>query len=481
MKWLKYVKQVFLFNKLLFTLISSISYNKIFKRDSEYLMNTLYNDIMNNGAVVIKFAQWITTRYNIIYNTDKPKWLIKFNNLYENCNIHNINYTAKLFEDILDSTIEDYFKEFNKNPIASGSIGQVYKAITKDNNTVAVKVMHPNIEIMSGVPIFYLKAYNYIFKNITFLRNYSLPFDIDNFFDDIQKQIDFRYEYDNLVKFNNMYKDNNLIIFPKPIFKSKEILITSYEEGTFFEDLDISEYKKYKIVQLMILFVRDSSIIQNFMHADLHQGNWKVRCNDNEYALVIYDVGICIGFEEKTIKDFWFYWETSDRENLSKLFTRCIHYHPPNMTLDEIEDSIYRDISCHADKPTDASNTISETLRYMNDNNIIMNSTWLSLCISVSLLEDFFKKYGIVDDATKIDSEKTKKDVFKIFYLNYISYCNTNNIFPDLKKYLEECLDRANIKFDNLFSNLEHRLNDEDNFKEINLDDEEDENIELSI
>ena len=42
-------------------------------------------------------------------------------------------------------------------------------------------------------------------------------------------------------------------------------------------------------------------------------------------------------------------------------------------------------------------------------------------------------------------------------------------------------INRADIKFDNLFSNLEHRLNDE-KFKEIELKDDNDyTNIELSI
>jgi len=483
MKLFEYAKQIFLFNKLMFTLSCVIGYRKLYNEDSDYLMDTLYHDTMNNGAVVLKLAQWIITRYNIIYDSDKPDWLVKFNNIYENCDVHDIDYTRELFEGLGDNKMDELFTEFNEHPIASGSIGQVYKATMKDGKEVAVKVMHPNMEIKSSVPILYLKSYNWILKRLPVLYQYGLPFNLDDFFEDIKKQIDFKYEYDNLVKFNKMYKDNHLVVFPEPIFKSEKILITSYEEGQFFEDVDITEYKKYKIVQLLTLFVRDSSIIKNFMHGDLHQGNWKVKKldNSNEYALVIYDVGICVEFEEQEIKDFWYYWEMADRKKLSKLFTEAVYYHPDDMTLPQIEEGIYNNLTCHVDKPSDANNTIGETLRYMNTNNIIMNSSWLNLCVIISLLEDFFKKYGIVDDSTKVDVTKTRKDVFKIFYLNYITYCETNKVFHELKDYLKKCLDRADVKFDNLFSNLEHRLNDE-NFKEIELkDDDEDDNVELSI
>ena len=34
-----------------------------------------------------------------------------------------------------------------------------------------------------------------------------------------------------------------------------------------------------------------------------------------------------------------------------------------------------------------ASHTIGETLKYMNSNDIIMDSYWLNLCITVSLVE----------------------------------------------------------------------------------------------
>ena len=48
--------------------------------------------------------------------------------------------------------MDELFTEFNEQPIASGSIGQVYKATMKDGKEVAVKVMHPNMEIKRDDP-----------------------------------------------------------------------------------------------------------------------------------------------------------------------------------------------------------------------------------------------------------------------------------------------------------------------------------------
>ena len=60
------------FHKLIGTLSLNVLYNKIFNKESEYLMNVLYNDVMLNGCVITKLAQWIITRYNVIYNDNIP-------------------------------------------------------------------------------------------------------------------------------------------------------------------------------------------------------------------------------------------------------------------------------------------------------------------------------------------------------------------------------------------------------------------------
>ena len=475
------------FHKLIGTLSLNVLYNKIFNKESEYLMNVLYNDVMLNGCVITKLAQWIITRYNIIYNDNKPKWLSRFNDIYENCEEHSFNYTKKIFEQEVGEKYENYFTNFDEDAIASGSIGQVYRATTKDGKDVAIKVQHPNMEIQSTVPIYLLKSYNNLFKKFSKLCSYAIPFDLETFFDDIKKQIDFRYEYDNMVRYREMYKDNHLIIIPEPILRSEKILITSYEEGDFFEDLDISDYIKNKIVQLLVLFIRDTSIIHQFMHSDLHQGNWKVRKIDKEYALVIYDLGLCFEFEKQIIQDFWYYWEKSDKIELSKLFTQSISYKPDDINLEDIEKDIYNNLIDLSYKPLDASTTISETIQYLNSKKVIMNSYWMTLCITISLVEDFTVKYDIVNKKN-MDPDRTAEDVFKVFYLNFISFCETNNVFNELKNHMEKSLERANIKFDTLFSNIEYKLNaDEENneyFKELDMDDnKEDSNnkIELSI
>src|SRR5437763_14885047 len=51
----------------------------------------------------------------------------------------------KVIEQELDEKLSDVFEEFEEEPIAAASIGQVYRARLHDGRSVAVKVQYPGV------------------------------------------------------------------------------------------------------------------------------------------------------------------------------------------------------------------------------------------------------------------------------------------------------------------------------------------------
>ena len=95
------------------------------------------------------------------------------------------------------------------------------------------------------------------------------------------------------------------------------------------------------------------------------------------------------------------------------------------------------------------------------------------MCVGILLVEKDIKKYGILRSDKREDLNRTKRDVFKVDFLNYINFCDTHNCFNGLSTYMKECLIREKIDFSTLFTNVEYKLNldlGDDKLDEIHLE-----------
>jgi predicted unusual protein kinase regulating ubiquinone biosynthesis (AarF/ABC1/UbiB family) len=89
----------------------------------------------------------------------------------------------RLFPGIIEAetnmAMDELFSSFDRIPIASGAIGQVYKATLKENNLpVAVKVKHPvaNKDIIVDLAIMSLLSH-YVSTNILYLPTLNIILD----------------------------------------------------------------------------------------------------------------------------------------------------------------------------------------------------------------------------------------------------------------------------------------------------------------
>ena len=220
----------------------------------------------------------ISSEYKRLFN--------KLEQLYENCNFHDDKYTLNIYK-------QDFGYDFNEKyeiiePIASGSIGQVYKIKDKNNKIYAMKCLHPNVDSQINRWEKTLK----LLSLIPFVRNklqYYLPININTFVIDFKFQVNLSNEANNLLTFNNIYKDTKYIIIPELFNFSKNIIIMSYEDGKYFSDSSVSDYLKQKIMILFRIFTKNNELITNFMHGDLHKGNWRIRIDKTNVYIVLYD------------------------------------------------------------------------------------------------------------------------------------------------------------------------------------------------
>lgn len=180
----------------------------------------------------------------------------------------------------LKGDFDDIFAEFDKTPVACGSIGQVYRAVLKANGeTVAVKVQRPNIRkaIQSDIEIIGWIA-KQLHAKIEDVKPYDLPDVVAETGKGIMEELDFTIEANNANLFNliNPFKDE--VFAPKVYteFTTPRLTVCEWVEGLEPGDPSIDPEVGKKIAAAGGKSVFHQIVISGFFHADPHSGNFLI-------------------------------------------------------------------------------------------------------------------------------------------------------------------------------------------------------------
>ena len=459
------IKYLYFFHKLLLDIMLYIVFKKVTGTNSIYLIKSINSDIKNNGFVIIKLVQWLLCRYtNLMKTTSKYsnlyKFLENFKDVYENCNLHNFVYTENTFLKDFSENINHIIDIDKDYIVPSASIAQVYKGTLKSSDEkIAIKVVHPELENQMIYPFLYYSLYCYMRKNFKLFNKYNIPFDLSSFFNNFIKQIDMTHEAKNLEYFYNEYIDNPLVLIPKPLFWSKNILVMEYIEGYDFEKIDISKYQQYKYVLYVNLFVRNNLINLDKIHADLHSSNWKIVISNKIAKIVVYDFGFCIDIPKKS---------RSDLQNINKaietnnhmLFAESIYNY---LKTDCSKDIFLKDAEQFMTTNKDNINIVNY-IEFCINKKYIFCSNILDITLSSLLVNNYFNAY-ISSKNIETDFEQEQLDSIKKLentnnhLMTLSSICDINNCYDELNVFLKTFVDEnrvniINIRQKNIVENL---------------------------
>jgi aarF domain-containing kinase len=299
-----------LYLPLLFIIIAAYLAEWVgFKNYTSYAWSYAMWATARAGPIWIKFAQWVGTRPDIF-----PV------NLCEQCSKFHSSAPAHSWretEDMLSKSWSNW-KSFlvfeDKTPLGTGCITQVYKAVLKmgpKSHTVAVKVMHPKVREQMQLDLNLFWTVLKFCARLPMLKDYLYWSDIKSSLQEFEimmvSQMDLRNEADNLMRFNENFKNNPQIEFPKPYvgYVTRDVLIESFEEGVF-----ISEYyeaptdAKMRLADIGLSGFLNMLFIDCFFHDDLHPGNILVREENDDFKLIFLDCGIARSFNGKYLSNF---------------------------------------------------------------------------------------------------------------------------------------------------------------------------------
>ena len=465
------------FNIFLNVIFINYVYYTFFGVSNDNLILLLSYSINLNGCILIKLIQWLNNHILFIKNDKHKNTAITklFSKYYENCTIHSLKYTKNLFFEEFGHSFDDIFIVDETFSIKSGSIAQVYKAYFKNNSyffkdycikaPIAIKVVHPEIEYQMLFPIYFIQIYKFFVTNFTYFNKYDTIINYDSFFYNLRNQINMINEYKNNEYFYNKYINNDVIVIPKPLIKSKNFLIMEYIEGEFLEKMDVSIYKKQMLMAFLNIFIKDTYMFGKYIHCDLHDANWKVlkqkknklenlndytlnndindEFDDNfTYKIIIYDFGYIIENNlNEHIKNLIYYLDLNNSYEIGKILFEHIEnlkIKDANVLefLDYKENLISTFVKYNECSYPYTDSTLLACYNFCYSNKYKLKNNLLDLFVSIMLLSKYFKKYLFSSNEADNFSEKNYyKSVYNI-NLFYISICEKYDIFHNVKDFL---------------------------------------------
>ena len=276
---------IFLFLRLLF---QGNSKNKnVQKNISKYLFDV----ITDLGPCFIKLGQALSTRPDLV----RQDWLTELTNLQDNLPPFDHKIALKIIEEELGAPAEELFDEFPDSPIASASLGQVYKAKTKNNAYLAVKVQRPNLYFLIRRDVVILRLLATVFSPFLPLNiGVGIGEIIDEFGKALFDEIDYEKEGENALKFADLFKNNPNVFIPKleKAFSSKLIITTSWIDGVKLRDRALLEENNLvpsSFIKTCVISGLQQLFEYGYFHADPHPGNmFALKGGNADYGNLAY-------------------------------------------------------------------------------------------------------------------------------------------------------------------------------------------------
>jgi len=245
-----------------------------------------------------------------------------------------INKIKKLQDDVYPERRRhlNNFDYSSKEPLATGTVGQVYTIQLTKKKEGILKIAHQNIEKEIKDSISSFKLVRNLFK-IMNKKIYRLirNIDLDEFAKFLIEQTDFNKEANNIIRFNQIFIDYKMVKIPQVIDYSKNYLVMSKESGMKIEQF-ISIYPEYQEEAVSLIYSTVYFMIKNqIIHGDLHFGNFLFNLNQTEkrVEITLLDFGIICPLTKLQSKNLQKFIKKRDNEALI-LFLKEIMINPPD-------------------------------------------------------------------------------------------------------------------------------------------------------
>lgn len=297
----------------------------------------LAEDLQAMGPTYVKLGQLLSTRPDML----PEPYLKALAALQDSGEEIPYEEVETIFKEEIGQRISKAFASFEKEPMASASIGQVHRAVLHSGQKVAVKIQRPDVrkrfvEDLDTLMDLSGKAEKFSKE----ARNFSVHSIIEELRYILLQELDYNREAQNLELLKENLKDFQYLFVPGviPGYFSRRVLTMEFVDGqkiTSVSPLTLMDLPRKKLVDDLVEAYLQQIVVDGFAHADPHPGNVHLT---RDHKLALMDLGMVARFGE------------SMQENILKIMIALGDYDGDSLVTTVLEMSEYDEKT--ADIPT---------------------------------------------------------------------------------------------------------------------------------
>jgi predicted unusual protein kinase regulating ubiquinone biosynthesis (AarF/ABC1/UbiB family) len=186
----------------------------------------------------------------------------------------------------------DLFLDWNPEPIAAASIGQVHRAVLHDGRLVAVKVQYPGVDKAIKSDLDNAELLYGLFSSLA-LRNLDVKGIVDELRARMADELDYRLEAAHQTEFHERYKGHPFVHIPAvvPERSSRRVLTSEWADGLTWAEFEPTATweAKQRAAEVLFRFAEGSIYRHGVFNGDPHPGNYRFH---HDGSITFLDFGL---------------------------------------------------------------------------------------------------------------------------------------------------------------------------------------------
>jgi predicted unusual protein kinase regulating ubiquinone biosynthesis (AarF/ABC1/UbiB family) len=243
------------------------------------------------GPTFIKVGQMLGTRADLL----PIEYVDELSVLQDRVPAFPNQQAMAIIEKELERPVNEIFTQIGEAPVASASLGQVYRATLHTGEEVAVKVQRPKLAELVAFDLELLRwVGRFLVRHPRLLPGTDWLGAIDEFERVIHEEMDYRREAANSEEFKYNFRNWREIHIPRIFreYSTEHLLVMEFVTGTKVTELETLEktgHSPRRINELIYRSYFKQLFEDGFFHADPHPGNLLVM---GDGRLAVFDFGM---------------------------------------------------------------------------------------------------------------------------------------------------------------------------------------------